>query len=590
MAINAKNSLDAIRAKSVLSSYIHPDYTYYRPEWDAVRDALAGERRVKSRGTDYLPALDVEYGTTYEVYKERAIFVNMVARTVLGLVGTIFRRPLRASNVEKTKLENVTLNGLDMNLFAKKLAFEVCALGRIGVLVDMQAGGKVYLTEYIAENILSWKTRIVNGREELTYVLLREITDQTPILDGNTPFVSNSSGYSSGLQARYRVLLLDNGVYKQRVYSTTGNDANPAFAGAEFTEITPTKNGKPFDFIPMKIIGPLSPTPEIQKSPVYDITSLNYAHYRTSAQLEHGRFYTALPVYYVPITGGQENGDYHVGPSVVWEVPEGQKPGILEYFGTGLKSLADSLTEKEEHIAQLGGRIMGIRPQATAESDNIFAMKQANEMSILLNITESMSAGLTQCLRWYLDWQRIPADEVYVTLNQDFKSLSIAARELRAISLLYQQNILPIQEVYRILQEAEFIGETVTLEEFKGMLDNLDNFPNQPDVAAMHEGYPNATAKLTDQQSQRQLNSGQSQAEMDRQHQVLIDQRRSDQQSELQDQMFQQSQQTARLENQLAIEKEKKTAHLKPAAGKTAVKSGVAKGTGGANRAVAAKK
>jgi hypothetical protein len=530
-----QNTLDAVSARGELATYMHVDYKYHHPDWVGIRDAMAGERRVKEKGALYLPALDVEYGTSFEVYKSRACFVNMVGRTVVGMVGTIFRRPVKVEGIDRKYLQNVTVNGLDFNLFAKKLALEICSVGRIGVLVDMR-DEKPYMTEYIAENILSWRTSMVNGREELSYVLLREIADETPILNGDQA-VSPPGGYyqTGSLTARYRVLVLENGVYKQRLYQVDSTESNPSFVGRDYTEIIPTRNGKPFDFIPMVIMGPLSPTPEVQRSPILDIVVLNFAHYRTSAQLEHGRFYTALPVYYVPTAPGQESADYHVGPSVVWEVPPDSKPGILEYYGQGLATLASSLTEKEEHIAQLGGRIMGIRPQATAESDNIYRIKQANEMSILLNITESMALGLEKVLRWYFDWQRISTTNMKVKINQDFKALQIAARELRALALLYQEGILPIQAVYESLQAAEFIPEEWTVEEFTEMLTNMENFPNQPDVEAKSEGYANAQARQQREQMDEQL----------------------DVQLELNDLTFDQTKVTTQMEHENAIELEK---------------------------------
>jgi len=562
MIRTGSNSLEALQARSELTSFLHSDYKYYHPEWVMIRDSLAGERRVKEKGTDYLPSLDVEYGTSYETYKQRATYVNMVARTVLGLVGTIFRRPLKAENANKADLDNVTINGLDLNLFAKKLAYEICSVGRVGVLVDMTAKDqRVYMTEYVAENILSWQTTVINGREVLSYVLLREIVSDVARLDDSTVAPSNPWDGTSSLRARYRLLLLDNGVYKQRLYNFDPTDESPSFLGKEYEEVTPTRNGKPFDFIPMVIVGPFSPTPEVQKSPVYDITALNMAHYRTSAQLEHGRYYTALPVYYVPIAPGQETGDYHVGPSVVWEVGPDMKPGVLEYYGTGLKSLTDSLTEKEEHIAQLGGRIMGIRPQATAESDNIFALKQANEMSILLNITESLSLALTRVFTWYLDWQRKPIKGIKIKLNQDFKSLNIAARELRAVALLYQEGIIPIQSVYETLQASEFISEDITLEEFKEMLSDLKNFPNQPDVAAMHAGYPDASSRLRDDMAERQQSVLQEEAALSREQQLL-----------LQDDMFEQGKVTAQYEHGLTKDLETHKSKLKKSEMKAAPK------------------
>lgn len=577
MASRYSNPLDAKSHVGEFRSYMHPDYNYYLPEWIMIRDAIAGERRIKEKGTEYLPSLDVEYGTAYAVYKDRAVYVNMVARSVLGMVGTVFRRPLKVDNTPKENIESVTLGGMDLNTFAKKLAYELCSVGRVGVLVDMSDERRPYMTEYVAENILSWRTKVVNGREVLTYVLLREIVDDTPILDGKSSVPSAvslaSQAQTGGLRARYRVLILDNGVYRQRLFQFAPDNTTQSLASAQFEEVTPTRNGMPFDYIPMVIFGPMSATPEVQKSPIYDITTLNIAHYRTSAQLEHGRYYTALPVYYVAATAGQESEDYHVGPSVVWEVPPDTKPGILEYYGTGLKSLADSLVEKEEHIAQLGGRIMGIRPAATAESDNIYMLKQANEMSILLNITDSLSNGLTRLMVWYLDWARRPTKGVRVRLNQDFKALQIAARELRAVALLYQEGIIPIQSIFEILQGAEFISEDLTLDEFTALLDNSQNFPNQPDVEARMEGYPDARSRQNDEVSLRQQNAADAQREMDREHQLLMDRRRESQQEDLQSVMFEQGRRTSQYEHALAKDMETHKSKLKREEAKSAPKA-----------------
>jgi hypothetical protein len=550
------NPLDARQNRGELSSFHHIDYQYYHPEWVMIRDCIAGERRIKERGQEYLPSLDTEFGTSYETYKNRAVFVNMVARTVMGLVGTIFRRPLKAKNADKSLLNNVTINGLDLNSFAKKLAYEVCSVGRVGVLVDY-SDKKPYLTEYVAENILSWKTDMVDGRLALTYVLLREIYDETPVLDGSVIPSTLGSYIAGGLKARYRVLYVEDGVYKQRLISEVESSVLGQVTYTQSPEIVPTKSGATFSYIPMVIIGPYSATPDVQKSPVYDIATLNIAHYMTSAQLEHGRFYTALPIYYVPTNPGQESDGYVLGPSVVWEVPSDSKPGILEYFGTGLTSLTNSLTEKEEHIAQLGGRIMGIRPQASGESDNIFKMKQANEMSILLNVTESLGAGLTQAFKWYLEWDRKPFADVTVKLNQDFKALQIGARELRAVALLYQQGMLPIENVYETLQSSEFIPEDTTFEEFKDMLSNMDNFPNQPDVEARSEGYPDSKARFEEGQSKLEHGRTVELAEADRKHKENMAKRQEESKEGLQEEMFRQGRVTAQFEDKQ--KKDKKT-------------------------------
>ena len=562
------NTPDAVKGGvNELSLYLHPDYVFEKPNWDMLRDIIQGERRIKERGTDYLPALVSEKaGTSYEDYKGRATFVNMTGRTISGLVGTVFRRPVKVDNVDKSWLEDVTSDGLHFNLFCKKACIEAVAIGRIGILVDMdQAGERPYLCEYIAENILSWKTKSINGRKVPVYVLLREIVDSTPMLTDRDSI--SPDNYSMKLQARYRSLYLDDqGIYRQQIFfeeqirDEYGHNIQVLVADGE--PITPTRGGVPFRYIPMVCIGPSQPTFDVQKSPVLDIAFLNISHYRSSAQLEHGRFFTALPVYYVPVQGSGDQAEYDIGPSVVWEVPEGTKPGILEYFGTGLKNLADSLVEKEEAIASLGGRIMGISPAAAAESETIYKMKQVNEMSILLNITESMSAGMTQVLRWLLDWQRLDADDVSVRFNQDFNALQIQARELRAIAVMYQSGILPIGEVFRVLQDSGFIDDALTLPEFEEQLNNIKNFPNQPDVEAMHEGFGDANQRTADAKSRRQERMMQREAEMNRDHQLLADQRKAQQQLDAQEEAFDQGLTTIQWEAEVAAKAMKDQASI----------------------------
>src|SRR6185369_5971749 len=119
MAVFIPNSLEAVRSANTLSSYLHPDYVYYKPEYDLIRDCLAGERRIKERGTDYLEPLDTNTGVEYETYKNRASFFNMTARTLNGLVGTAFRKPPKVDNVAKEDLQNVTIDGLEFNLYTK---------------------------------------------------------------------------------------------------------------------------------------------------------------------------------------------------------------------------------------------------------------------------------------------------------------------------------------------------------------------------------------------------------------------------------------------------------------------------------------
>ncbi len=564
-SVNYSNSLDALRAAGDLFSYVHADYRYYKPDWDMIRDAMAGERRVKALGETYLPRLGVSAGTTYDAYKQRAVFVNMTARTVSGLVGTIFRRrPKKIGFPDKqVKLTDmISPDGAPIDMFAKTIVNELTQVGRVGLLVDMDSNGinPPYLTYYVAENILSWKTEMIDGKETLTYVLLREIVDAMKFLglEGSTAPTDGPikigtrqtrvAGFDSGetpiLRAQYRVLTLENGTYVQKTYNTIMNKGVEILG--EPSVVQPSRNGQPLDFIPFMIAGTNGVSAKVTKSPMYDIATLNMSHYRSSAQLEHGRYFTALPIYYVPIKAGQEGGEYTIGPSVVWEVPTGEKPGILEYFGTGLRELANSLAEKESHISQLGGRIMGISRSSASQAPEVAALTQSNELSVLTNICDAATDVLTRVLRWWAWWQNVDDKTVAkmrYALNRDFASANIGAREIRAIQALYQSGILPVAELHRVFQEAELLSEETTVEDFIAMLENPTSFPNQPNWEAMNEGFPDASgrnqfdivklgAKTELQKIDQQGKVDEAQQRADQKHQQLIQQRVQDQTSE----------------------------------------------------------
>ena len=541
------NSLVALRAAGDVYEFVHSDYKYHKQDWDLIRDLLAGERRIKEMGALYLPPLGKDGGSTYAAYKDRAVFVNMLSRTINAHIGTIFRRPIKVSGLSdasKKKLDAIGQSGESLNSLGKNSAKEIDAIGRVGLLLDRDENGNdPYITTYMAENILSWKEKIVDGRKVPSYVLLREVVERMRAVEPTKEPVPRTllSATDNSMTVQYRVLRLDdNGNYIQEVYQPTSIDpSQPSVLPATPKVIRPTMNGAPMKFIPMVIIGPQGVGMAVQRSPILDIAYLNLAHYRTSAQLEHGRFFTALPVYYVAkAPGGAEQAEYTLGPSVVWECAPGEKPGILEFYGTGLKTLESSLIEKEEAISQLGGRIMGIRAAATSEAEAIFKMKQANETSILLSITESLAEALNRLVRWYFTWigRESEAKSVKIEINQDFKALMIGARELRALALLYQEGMLPVNEVYRVLQEAEFIGDEVTVDEFVGMLTDPMQFPGQPNPEAMREGYADATSRDKFKLSKEEDARAASEADKARKQQ----QRQADQQARQQQQQQQQ--------------------------------------------------
>lgn len=166
--------------------------------------------------------------------------------------------------------------------------------------------------------------------------------------------------------------------------------------------------------------------------------------------------------------------------------------------GQGLKFLVDALDIKEQQAASLGGRMMGIRGQAVSESDNQLKIIERNEQSVLLKITKSLDYGFTKLLRWWAqmnDMTAVETGKITIEFNKDFLFDGVGAREFRAIHSMYKDGVIPIDIVFHYLRKSAVIPDWMTLTEFKGLLDKMESFPNNADVAAKDEGFADAKSR-----------------------------------------------------------------------------------------------
>ena len=497
---------------------VHPQYEYWQKSWKTLRDTSRGSIAVKNERKTYLPELNDQTDAEYNSYLDRATYFNMVGRTINGLTGTIFQRAPKVQDLPKRLLSstsNITQDNKSLNDFSKLIAQEVVTTGRYGVLLDMPSfsESEPYMQGYVTENIRNWRVgKGPNGKERLVEVVLVEFEDRS---DSANPALHREV-------ERYRVLRLgpilkaegeeDDGVveygYQQHVYrsnlrSTGGGGTSygfPDLNGLPDEIITPRNRGNVFDFIPFCFFGPWSNDPDVDKPPLLDIADLTLSHYRSYAELEHGRFYTAMPVYFAHVANGDGSAEYSVGPNTVWEVTGEKSPGIMEFHGSGLVFLERALDQKEHQISSLGGRMLGVRTAAVAESDNTVALKEKNERSLLLNITNVINNGLTKLLYWYALWKDVSenqAKKIKMELNQDFLLDKMSAREFRAIAMMYSDGMLPLDVFYSYFQKTEIIPHDVSLEEFEIMLNDPKQFPNQVDVLSRQKGFADAAAEQT---------------------------------------------------------------------------------------------
>lgn len=482
-----------------LPPWAHPEVVYWFDQWRMIRDACAGARAVKERAQTYLPQLDGMDDDEYSAYLDRATYYNFSGRTAGALTGAIFRRREMVEGLSEKltqRLEAISKQRQPFGTYAEYIADEVIKLGRCGVLVDLPQGPSTdprpYLATYTAETILDWDFQDIDGKETLTYAVLWEIRLVRDVNTFNPKWVN-----------QYRVLRLEPSpsgwTYWQELYAVKDSDA-ALVESNRINRFQPLNRGRPLSYIPFHVFGAFLSTLAIEKPPLEDIADLNMSHYRSYANLEHGRLFAGFPLYFVESSmAGEQDSEFTLGASRVWQTPPGAKPGILELNGQGLKFLVDALDQKEAQAAALGGRMIGVRTTAVAESDNMLKLSERNEQSQLLKVTRSLDAGFTVLLRWWARFQDVSetaAEAISVEFNKDFLFDGVGAREFRAIHSMYKDGVVPIDVVFYYLKKGQAVPDWMDVKEFKRLLDKMDSFPNNPDAQARAEGFPDAAAKL----------------------------------------------------------------------------------------------
>lgn len=453
----------------------HPDYDAYAPIWKRARDVAKGSDAVKASGVTYLPRLEEQTDSAYNAYKTRATFYNATYRVIAAMLGMLFRKePTKEVPASlDDNLEDINLKGDDLLTFANKSVYELVTVSRIGLLNDhtkkpvtgdltiaqaQQIGFRATLQMYPAESIINWRKTTVANKTVLGMVVLKEEIEK----------VDPTDKFKTKCQEQYRVLELDeNGYYSVSVSEVDASGKEVVIEPPFY----PTIDGKPLNEIPFQILGPGGLQIDIEEPAMIDLIDLNLAHYRTSADYEHGSHFTGLPQPY--ITGYspqmQEDGKatpekFYIGSGAAWLFRDPQaKAEYMEFKGEGLKALESNLDRKEGQMAILGARMLAPEKKV-AETATTAAIHRTGENAILSSVSVTVSKALTTALTLFATWSGTKA-ECKFELNRDFLPLSLDAQYLTAIVTAYLKGAMPFEALFDLYQRADLIDAEMTPEQ-----------------------------------------------------------------------------------------------------------------------------
>jgi len=431
----------------------HPDYDKFNKKWRRSRDCIEGSDEVKARRTEYLPKLTGQDTAEYNAYLKRALFVSMADRTLTGLVGLMTEREptIEAPDEMKPYFEDTDNQGTSFNELYRFIIKEIWLMGRVGLLIDFPIeGGRAYTVPYSAENILNWNTD--PELRTLEMLVLQEIKFWPH--PNTIHFISRFN--------EFRLL---------RVDQTTGQYAGEIWRRSTVDRvlgsltrraiIQPTVRGEPLDIIPFTFITPEGIKTDLVKPPMLDIVDVNLSHYRTSADLEHGRHFTALPV---PVVSGVDATEpLRVGSEQAWILPPHQaKAMYLEFTGQGLQSLETALKEKSDQMAIFSTRLMDTSTKGSESPDNV-RIRHSSDAANMTRIAFTIENALNRHYNMIKEMEGISGEAVKITLNKHFLDPRMPASELREIVKAFTEGAINEETLIFNLQRGD-IMQTNTLD------------------------------------------------------------------------------------------------------------------------------
>ena len=430
----------------------HPLYDDTKEKWTRVRDSYLGSDAIKSKGEIYLPKLSSQEKGEYDAYVMRSMYVNAIKNTVQGLVGAVMRiNPvINAPDRIMELAQDITGTGVSLNDFISNMLSEQLLMGRQGVMID-RTTERAYLSGYTTEQMTNWMQDVIVLKE--TY-LQQDLNDN----------------YSQSYEVQYRELLIDeDGNFLVRLWKD-----NEGWSISQ--EIYPTKVGQPLDMIPFVAISGNELNMNPSQPPLMSLVDTNLSMYRTSADLEHGRHFTALPTPYV--TGIDGDSELRIGSGSAWILPDSSsKAGYLEFTGQGLQALEKAVEEKRSIMAGLGASLLQTQKNGVESAESL-RLRQNSEASVLVGAVLSVQEGISKALSIMAEWEGVSGD-IEVALNTDFVDTKILPEELTALMGAWQSGAISHETFLHNMKKGEILPVEVTVEDEKDRIDlqnpmNLD--------------------------------------------------------------------------------------------------------------------
>lgn len=154
-----------------------------------VNSLMGGTQSMRNAGRVLMPPYHAESNKNYRNRLSKAVLFNVFRRTVEGMAGKVFSKPIVFEDVPsqvEDLIPDIDLQGNNAQVFYEKVFTTGLSKGIAHILVDSPTqffdtlqderdnNVRPYMIEIAPENILAAYSEIVNGQERLTHVRILE--------------------------------------------------------------------------------------------------------------------------------------------------------------------------------------------------------------------------------------------------------------------------------------------------------------------------------------------------------------------------------------------------------------------------------
>lgn len=440
-------------------SYVRDEVAKMKIKWDLIKDCLIGQNAVKAGREKYLPKpnptdTSEENRKRYDQYVERAVFYNVTQRTHAGLVGQVFQTDPVAElpSLMDPLVEDTDGAGVSLEQQSKKALGEVLAFGRCGLLVDYPNVGEVASRQDLLDgkvrptiilydpwDIINWRTKTIGAKKLLSLVVIAE------------QYIVEDDGFEMKTDRQWRVLRLEDetGVYKVEIW----REENGTFQEYEFYYPTDA-SGNNLREIPFTFIGAVNNDPNVDLSPLYDLATLNIAHYRNSADYEEACYIVGQPTPY--LAGLTKDwvedvlkGQVHLGSRAAIPLPQGGTAGLLQANPNTMPK--EAMEAKERQMVALGAKL--VEQSSVQRTATEARQEEASEVSVLATCAKNVAAAYRMALTWcgvFLGTDQEPEFD----LNTDFEIGRMSAQDRAQLIAEWQAGAIAFEEMRFNLRRA----------------------------------------------------------------------------------------------------------------------------------------